>query len=358
MRVLLVAPRTNLLLVDAEVQDVLTSGLDVEPILGDVSRIDLTRKLRSHDFDVLWLATHGDETGILLSDGILSSATIAQLVRGRISLVVINTCDSYDTAHMLQNETEASVVCTVQKVPDDQAYHTASLFAVALSETGDPRDAYERSKPGGNRSYLFLEGKRKMQNQRPERSEKDINDLFDALLGNRMTGKIGVLDDIANIKKAIAEVNGNVSVMDVRLSKRIDAVESGLIIVQSGLSNMQVSIQQVQVSIDIRNSTSYERNNRIVMTQDRLFLYIVLCILGGGILAILVSLLFRYFIGVEKHVPSVGLAIFSLFCSARIDVRDYVLCLEAPSAGAIAFAAHAAMVRIRSIASYISAFFH
>ena len=135
MKVLLCAPHTNLLMVDAEVQDVLTSGLDVVQLIGDVSSVDLTRSLRGHHYDVLWLATHGDKTGVLLTDGILSASTITQLVRGKIDLVFINTCSSYAVAQMIQNETGATVVCTVQEVPDGEAYRTASLFATALAET-------------------------------------------------------------------------------------------------------------------------------------------------------------------------------------------------------------------------------
>ena len=161
MKVLLCAPHTNLLMVDAEVQDVLTSGLDVVQLIGDVSSVDLTRSLRGHHYDVLWLATHGDKTGVLLTDGILSASTITQLVRGKIDLVFINTCSSYAVAQMIQNETGATVVCTVQEVPDGEAYRTASLFATALAETEDARNAYDQSRPGDNQSYLYLEGKKK-----------------------------------------------------------------------------------------------------------------------------------------------------------------------------------------------------
>jgi len=161
MRVLFVAPRTDLMFVNEEAQDVLTSGLSVEPMMGDVSGIDLARRLRLDKFDVLWLATHGDQTGVLLSDGILKSSTIVQLVRDKVDLVFLNTCESYGVAQMLQNETGATIVCTVAKVPDSDAYHTASLFASALHETGDARLAYDRSRPGNNTTYLFLAGKKK-----------------------------------------------------------------------------------------------------------------------------------------------------------------------------------------------------
>lgn len=161
MKVLLIAPQTNLPMANAEVQDLLTSGLHVDPMLGEVSQTDVIRKLRTAKSDVLWLATHGDETGVMLSDGILSSSALTALVRGRFSLVYLNTCKSAAVAQMLQNETDATIVCTVQDAPDADAYRTGSLFAVALADSGDYRQAYDQSLPGGNRLYLFLAGKKK-----------------------------------------------------------------------------------------------------------------------------------------------------------------------------------------------------
>ena len=156
MRVLLVAPRTDLLLVDEEVQDILSSGLEVTPMLGTVTQAELTRALRTDPYDVLWLATHGSNAGVVLSDGPLSASALAALVRDRIKTVILNSCESLMVAQQIQNETAAEVVATVAPVPDAEAYRTGSLFADWLARTGDVAAAFQSSRPGGNRIYVHL----------------------------------------------------------------------------------------------------------------------------------------------------------------------------------------------------------
>lgn len=157
MRVLLVAPRTDLLYVDKEVQAVLRSGLAVTPLIGEVTSTDLINEIKNGDHDVLWFATHGNANGVLLSDGTLSASELVPLVRERFRLVFLNSCGSLQTAQMIQEEANTDVICTILEVPDRQAFQTGSLFASALNTVGDVGVAYMRSKPGGNRLYLILQ---------------------------------------------------------------------------------------------------------------------------------------------------------------------------------------------------------
>ncbi len=361
MRVLLVAPSTDLLLVDAEVQDVLTSGLDVTPMLGDVSRIDLTRTLRGSDFDVLWFATHGDKTGILLSDGVLSASTLTQLVRGKIATVFMNTCDSYDTAQMLQNETGATIICTVKEVPDQEAYHTASRFAEALAETGDEREAYDQSKPGNNRAYLFLAGNSKKKMTTPDKkSQRDIDDLFDALLGNRMAGRIGLLEDVANIKRDVGDIKGNMAVMDSRLTHRIEGVEAGMTGMHTEMTGMQTkigvvqaTIEKIQISVDSRNDKRDELDERVVISQTRLLIYIALGAAAGVGLSLLVL---KFFGGVEKIDPSLGFVLPTLFSGLYDYGRNCAWHLALPPKAAFAAASHAGLVLLWRVALLTSPF--
>lgn len=161
--VLMVAPRSNLPLVDAETQDVLRSGLEVTPVFSPVGQTTLTREIRSGGYDGLWLAGHMDKDGNFLLDNgeLLSSSALTSLVRGRFRWVYLNTCQSVGAAQMLQNETDADIICTIVEVPDTEAYRTGSLFANALARSGDTREAYEQSRPGNNRAYLFLSASRK-----------------------------------------------------------------------------------------------------------------------------------------------------------------------------------------------------
>jgi hypothetical protein len=165
MRVLLVAPRTELKLVDEEAQDILRSGLDVTPLVGEVTSRELLREIRAASYDVLWLATHGEkrvnvfnqmEYGIWLTDGFMPSSELVAQVRGKFSLVYLNTCTSYRIAQEIQIDAGVSVVGTLLDVPDRAAYQTGSLFAAALAEGLSPEAAYLRSMPGGERIYMFL----------------------------------------------------------------------------------------------------------------------------------------------------------------------------------------------------------
>jgi hypothetical protein len=157
MRVLLVAPRTDLLLVDEEIQDVLRSGLEVTPLVGRVTRSEFVREMRAGEYDVLWLATHGNSEGIQLSSGEMIPATeLVAHVRERFTLVVLNTCSSLNIAQIIQEEANAGVICTLIDVPDAQAYTTGSRLASALAESATIAAAYLAAKPGRNRSYLYL----------------------------------------------------------------------------------------------------------------------------------------------------------------------------------------------------------
>lgn len=158
MKVLLVAPRTDLLLVDAEVQRVLRSGLDVTPLLGRVTHTTLFDELAASQCNVAWFCTHGSAEGILLSDGLLPTSLLVPLLRNRVDLVILNTCESIAVAQALQNEIHAEIIATIIEVPDQEAFQTGALLATALAETGDVAAAYEQARPGGNRTYIRLAG--------------------------------------------------------------------------------------------------------------------------------------------------------------------------------------------------------
>jgi hypothetical protein len=156
MKVLLVAPSTNLLLAYEEVQDISRSGLTVTPLLGNVTRVELLRDIKAGQYDVLWLATHGSAEGIQLSDGMLPAGDLLPMVRERFKLVVLNTCSSLLTAQLIQEEGGVGVICTIADVPDVQAYAMGSLLASHLAAGKSIADAFRLSKRGGNRVYLYL----------------------------------------------------------------------------------------------------------------------------------------------------------------------------------------------------------
>lgn len=164
MKALLIAPQVpDLLYLSAEIQAVWQSGLDIEPLIGEVRHADLLRAVTSGEYDVFWFSGHTTKDGLLSTDGALSAEELTPLIRGRFELVVLNSCDSQQTAQLLQNETEAAVVATVVEIPDRLAFQTGALFARELAKTGDIPTAYHAAKPGNNRTYVLLGwGKKKV----------------------------------------------------------------------------------------------------------------------------------------------------------------------------------------------------
>lgn len=162
IKVLLMVPKSNLPLADAETQDVQRSGLVVTPVLSPVTQVTFTREILASNHDGLWLAGHMDAQGNFLLDGgeLISPSALASLVRGHFQWVFLNSCQSIFSAQSLQNETEADIICTIIDVPDIDAYRTGALFANWLVRLGDVRAAYEQSKPGGNRVYVYLSSAR------------------------------------------------------------------------------------------------------------------------------------------------------------------------------------------------------
>jgi hypothetical protein len=217
MRVLLVAPRTDLLLVDEEVQDILSSGLQVTPMLGNVTQAELVRALRRESYDLLWLATHGSAKGIVLSDGTLSPSALAAVVRNRVGAVFLNSCESVMVAQHVQNETDAELVATIVPVPDDDAYRTGSLFADWLSRTNDIYTAYRHSRPGGNRLYVYLGHGQTVMESQPEQVD---------LLTDKVTRIERILDGDGDlgIRGMRAELHGLRQDMDLLL-KRTEPTE-------------------------------------------------------------------------------------------------------------------------------------
>jgi hypothetical protein len=158
MRVLLVAPRKgDLAAVDAEVQDILRSGMTVTPIVGHVTGVQLLREIRDGDYDVLWLATHGNSGYVELSGNErVTAEELVPLVRGRFNLVVLNTCSGWDIAQMLQLQANVGVIFSLINTPDDMAYKFGSLLSVALVEQPTVTDAYLATVLGNSKAYHYF----------------------------------------------------------------------------------------------------------------------------------------------------------------------------------------------------------
>jgi len=163
MKILLIAPRNKTLPEienAAEVQEVVnTPGLDVTLLQGNVTEEKLSKALVSANHDMLWIAGHGDDQGVMLSDGILPSRALALYVRNSVTrYVFLNTCSSITAANLIAQEANASVIGTITEVGDAEALRTGVTFARYLGLNQNPRMAYDQSRPLHNSNYVYLDG--------------------------------------------------------------------------------------------------------------------------------------------------------------------------------------------------------
>lgn len=157
MNVLVIAPDFGL---SAAADEVRAISLALHPVIlnGNVARRDVLDALRSHDWDVIWFVSHGDDNGVQLSDGHLSVGNLTALVRSSGAwLVVLNTCSSRLVGLELHYELGISVITTIGDVDDLAAYQAGALLAHALAETHDVVAAYEATWTGVEaQTYLLF----------------------------------------------------------------------------------------------------------------------------------------------------------------------------------------------------------
>ena len=256
MKTLLIAPRTDLPNVDAEVQAVLRSGLDVTPRLGDVRNVDVLTDVTSGEYDAFWHAGHATKDGLLLTDGILSASELTPMIRDRFELVVLNSCDSLLTAQMLQNETGAAVVATVVEVPDRLAFQTGALFAQKLAETGDIPTAYQAAKPGQNRTYVLLGwGKKKVVD------ERSLDERLDRL-------EVALNQTQRTLARVVALMDGDPSYHIVGMPDQLAAYIKAN-------EDWKEATKQHLLSQDTRIKTIEQTNSPLVITRATLIFMIL-----------------------------------------------------------------------------------
>ncbi len=140
-RVLLVAPQTNLLSVDNEIQEVVNSGLSVRLLRTNVTEDEIAEQLVNGSYEVLWFATHAGEFDgeikiLLTNDQTMTANTLTQMVRGTgLEMIYLNTCTSLGIAQAIQDEIDLPIIATVAAVPDTLAYRTGWLFARRLAQS-------------------------------------------------------------------------------------------------------------------------------------------------------------------------------------------------------------------------------
>jgi hypothetical protein len=167
MGVLMVAPSRADLPNVAQEAAAVVNALGGRLLQGTVTEQDVRDAAAEGGFDGIWFATHAGltlegEVLVQLSSDLLSeAAAVAYVAASGACWCFLNTCGSNVLGLRILDETPADVICTVSENPDPAAMRTGVLFARQLKLLGDPRAAYERSKPGGNRLYTYLDNYRR-----------------------------------------------------------------------------------------------------------------------------------------------------------------------------------------------------
>lgn len=209
--VLLIVPDFGLPAVADEVRAI-SAALRPVTLLGQVSRSDVIQALSRQSWDILWFATHGNELGIELSDGLCSVSDLTAVVRASGAwLVVLNTCSTRLVGLELHYELGTSVITTQTEIDDVTAFQTGALLARALAEGKGVIEAYEESKPGQKHNYLLFHDV-----LRSEATETKTVLMLNEW-GNRLSAKIDGLErrldrEIGAMRKDLSNLRSSVQV--------------------------------------------------------------------------------------------------------------------------------------------------
>ncbi len=155
-RVLFVRPETDLFYANEEANEVVNT-LGAKLLSGSVTHENLMAKVRQIQPQVLIISSHGNEDGILLSDGIIGPELLKPILgMSNIELVYLNTCSSRLTAMKIYNELPVNFICTISETPDRTAFITMTAFAHHLKNGLDYPQAWFRSRAAGNVNFFFV----------------------------------------------------------------------------------------------------------------------------------------------------------------------------------------------------------
>jgi hypothetical protein len=219
-KTLVIAPsNTGLEYANDEVMAVV-NALDAQLLTGGRANIYGLVDILNEGWEIIWLCTHGDETGVKLTDGVVKTSELTTFIRSAgAQLTVFNTCSSYEIAHAIHAEVGTAFVCTVKPLPDRDAFLTGTIFARQLAKGLPFRQAYEAAKPGQNSTYVFLGDREQLMppNERPQRVEDELSGVKDSLRrieaivsGNPQWNVYGLVPDVRDLKAEVRDLRNKV----------------------------------------------------------------------------------------------------------------------------------------------------
>lgn len=189
-------------------------------------------------WDIIWLVTHGEEAGWYLTDGLVSTSEMTAMIRSAgVFLTVMNTCSSYEAADKAAQELGTAFICTLQEVPDRQAFITGVLFAQNLAAGYDYVTAYELAKPGQSHPYVLIQARtvRAMMpfdRQVPPRGQQPIDtdtihriirateDLDAIINGNQRLGLPALKDVVKSLQEDLKVIKAQLAQIQERQKMR------------------------------------------------------------------------------------------------------------------------------------------
>lgn len=128
MRVLLVVPDSDGIYSMPEI-DLITSMHRVRVLQGEVTKQRLFNDVRENRYDIIHIAAHSNENGIILDDGMVTPEELAQITRlASAEMVFFNSCDSGRLADYAVRHGVKYAIHTNTDLPDAIAWQMPLAF--------------------------------------------------------------------------------------------------------------------------------------------------------------------------------------------------------------------------------------
>ncbi len=226
---------------------------------GTVTKSEIISAIEKEGtFEGFWFASHGNDKGVLLSNGkMFSGYDIASYANAaNCEWVVLNSCDSNALVTVIQNLSMVDIVATESgDIADEAAWQFGRLLAIEYSKTGKLRQAVQAIAPGSTVHRYYRNERFNMmtrQNTTPAQMlqtdqtlEDKINRLIKLVEGDRSWGIVGITQQMQDISDRLGAIEKKQTQADEErseLSAKLTTAYYGLIALALGVMVGTVSI--------------------------------------------------------------------------------------------------------------------
>ncbi len=184
---------------------------------------------REGSFEGFWFASHGSDSGILLSGGVVLSAydIAAHANTANCEWVVLNTCQSRTLVAAMQSMSMVDVVATESpNIADIEAWQFARLLAIEFSKSGNIRKSVQVVAPGSTVHRYYRNERIDMTRQNPPTNspplpfqitpsvEENLSILMGWVDGDRRRGVVGLREQSAEILARLEQMERRQTLAD------------------------------------------------------------------------------------------------------------------------------------------------